>query len=124
MTSRYAAAALAAALSTLSLTVGLPSAAAAPSCYGGAKAWKSVNYRENVGTYTTTSRCHDINVKTDWEGVQACVVFVDHTDECNRLTWTPPGKWTVVASDVRDGTRFELRIIYFEVPERDGLVAF
>jgi hypothetical protein len=78
------------------------------------------HYREKVGTYTTTSRCRDINVKTEWEYVEVCVVFIDHTDECNRWTRLPTGKWTVVASDVRDGTRFELRIRYWEWPERTG----
>jgi hypothetical protein len=77
-----------------------------------------------AAVFTTSGRCRDINIRATDKWVLACVVFIDHTDECNRWTRLPTGKWTVVASDVRDGTRFELRIRYWEWPERTGLVAF
>ncbi len=125
MSRRFATAAAGALLATVGPVVVAPSAAsAAASCYGGAKSWSSQDFQEPVGRWTTTGRCSDINVKTEWEGVEACVVFVEHTQRCNRWTYTPPGRWTVVASDVRDGTRFQLRVRYLEHPERTGLVAF
>ena len=92
------------------------SSAAATSCYGGAK---NLNYRYQVGPkeygpYTTSSRCGDINMRltTDEGFLYACVVFVDHTDKCNHdntysLHGTP---WATVATDVKDGTRFVLRV--------------
>ncbi|MFE2536332.1 hypothetical protein [Streptomyces sp. NPDC059371] len=93
------------------------SSAAATSCYGGAK---TLNYRyqagpREFGPFTTSSRCGDINMRltTDDGGfLYACVVFVDHTDDCNHgdkysLHGTP---WATVATDVKDGTRFVLRV--------------
>jgi hypothetical protein len=93
-------------------------AAAAVSCYGGAK---SLTYHYSAsaveyGTYTTTSRCNDINIKltTDIPGVylNACVVFVDHTNLCNHdNTYSTFGpQWATVATDVKDGTHFRLRV--------------
>jgi hypothetical protein len=93
-------------------------AAAAVSCYGGAK---SLTYHYSpsaveYGTYTTTSRCNDINIKltTDIAGVylNACVVFVDHTNLCNHdNTYSTFGpQWATVATDVKDGTHFRLRV--------------
>lgn len=93
------------------------SAAAATSCYGGAK---NLNYRYQVGPkdygpFTTSSRCGDINMRLTTDNgafLYACVVFVEHTDRCNHdntysLHGTP---WATVATDVRDGTRFVLRV--------------
>lgn len=68
------------------------------------------------GTFTTTSRCNDINMKltTNIPGVylDACVVFVDHTTLCNHgNTYSTFGpQWGTVATDVKDGTRFKLRV--------------
>lgn len=92
--------------------------AAATSCYGGAK---SLTYRYSAaavefGTYTTSSRCSDINIKlnTTASGVylDACVVFVDHTSLCNHgNTYSTFGpQWATVATDVKDGTHFVLRV--------------
>ncbi|MEW2165243.1 hypothetical protein AB0912_19960 [Streptomyces sp. NPDC007084] len=92
--------------------------AAATSCYGGAT---SHTYRYSAaavefGTYTTSSRCSDINIKlnTTASGVylDACVVFVDHTTLCNHgNTYSTFGpQWATVATDVKDGTRFKLRV--------------
>ncbi|MFD6918910.1 hypothetical protein ACFV99_01660 [Streptomyces sp. NPDC059944] len=93
-------------------------AAAATSCYGGAK---SLTYHYSAsavefGTYTTSSRCSDINIKlnTTASGVylDACIVFVDHTSLCNHdNTYSTFGpQWATVATDVKDGTRFTLRV--------------
>jgi hypothetical protein len=68
------------------------------------------------GNYTTTSRCNDINLKltTNIPGVylDACVVFVDHTSLCNHNnTYSTFGpQWATVATDVKDGTHFKLRV--------------
>ncbi|MEU4088647.1 hypothetical protein ACFXAW_13375 [Streptomyces sp. NPDC059445] len=93
------------------------SSAAATSCYGGAK---TLNYRyqagpRDYGPFTTSSRCGDINMRLttdDQSFLYACVVFIDHTDKCNHdntysLHGTP---WATVATDVKDGTRFVLRV--------------
>ncbi|MGW4227253.1 hypothetical protein ACWEG1_27780 [Streptomyces bauhiniae] len=97
--------------------VAQPEKAAATSCYGGAK---SLTYRYSTaaveyGTYTTTSRCSDINIKLSSSAtgfLDACIVFVDHTTLCNHdNTYSTFGpQWATVATDVKDGTRFKLRV--------------
>jgi len=68
------------------------------------------------GEFITTSRCNDINLKltTNVPGVylDACVVFVAHTNLCNHdNTYSTFGpQWATVATDVKDGTRFKLRV--------------
>jgi len=118
-------AALALGLGMLGVVAAPPAAAsAATSCYGGAKSWELTNYAATIGPYTTTSRCSDINLKVDQGNARACVIFIDHTSECNSLKDTYPGQWVVVADDVRNGTRFKVRVVYLEYPERSGKVAF
>ncbi|MFI6658909.1 hypothetical protein ACIBL8_25630 [Streptomyces sp. NPDC050523] len=106
------------------------SSAAAVSCYGGAK---PLTYHYNpaaveYGTYTTTSRCNDINIRliTDEPGVylDACVVFVDHTTKCNNGdAYTTHGtEWGTVATDVKDGTHFVLRVHAYDTDAQN--VAF
>jgi ABC-type oligopeptide transport system substrate-binding subunit len=94
------------------------SSAAAVSCYGGAKTL-TYHYQaaaKEYGTYTTSSRCNDINLRlvTDVPGVylDACVVFTDHTTKCNNGdAYTTHGtEWATVATDVLDGTHFVLRV--------------
>ena len=94
--------------------------AAAPDhpAYGGAKTltYHYQSTAKSYGTYTTSSRCGDINLRliTDVPGVylNACVVFVDHTTKCNNddtyFTYGPD--WSTVATDVKDGTHFVVRI--------------
>ncbi|NEB01004.1 hypothetical protein [Streptomyces sp. SID13726] len=92
--------------------------AAAVSCYGGARTL-TYHYQaaaKEYGTYTTSSRCNDVNIRliTDVPGVylDACVVFVDHTSKCNNGdAYTTHGtEWGTVATDVKDGTHFVLRV--------------
>ncbi|MEU6816939.1 hypothetical protein [Streptomyces sp. NPDC046860] len=118
---RRTAAVLAAATALLAAGATAPAAAqperAATSCYGGAK---SLTYRYSTaavefGTYTTTSRCGDINIKLSSSAtgfLDACIVFVDHTSLCNHdNTYSTFGpQWATVATDVKDGTRFKLRV--------------
>ncbi|MFF4901588.1 hypothetical protein [Streptomyces sp. NPDC001068] len=92
--------------------------AAATSCYGGAKTL-TYHYQaaaKEYGTYTTSSRCNDINLRliTDEPGVylDACVVFTDHTTKCNNGdAYTTHGtEWGTIATDVLDGTHFIVRV--------------
>ncbi|ELP68534.1 hypothetical protein ACKI1I_04055 [Streptomyces turgidiscabies] len=101
--------------------------AAATTCYGGAK---NLNYRykgdgpREYGPFTTSSRCGDINMRLttdDQSFLYACVVFVDHTTKCNHdntysLHGTP---WATVATDVKDGTRFVLRVGPYDTGAQD-----
>lgn len=119
--SRILPAALIAAAALLGAGVAPASAgtsAAATSCYGGAKTL-TYHYQaaaKEYGTYTTSSRCNDINLRlvTDEPGVylDACVVFTDHTTKCNNGdAYTTHGtEWGTVATDVLDGTHFVLRV--------------
>ncbi|WP_018545917.1 hypothetical protein [Streptomyces sp. LaPpAH-108] len=118
---RRTAAVLAATTALLAAGATAPAAArsenASASCYGGAV---SLTYRYSAaavefGTYTTTSRCSDINIKLSSSAtgfLDACVVFVDHTTLCNHdNTYSTFGpQWATVATDVKDGTRFKLRV--------------
>ncbi|MGW7240971.1 hypothetical protein [Streptomyces sp. NPDC054804] len=99
------------------------STAAAVSCYGGAKTL-TYHYQaaaKEYGTYTTSSRCNDINMRliTDAPGVylDACVVFTDHTTKCNNGdAYTTHGtEWGTVATDVLDGTHFILRVHAYDI---------
>lgn len=99
------------------------SSAAAVSCYGGATTL-TYHYQaaaKEYGTYTTSSRCNDINLRltTDVPGVylDACVVFVDHTTKCNNNdAYTTHGtEWGTVATDVKDGTHFVLRVHAYDI---------
>lgn len=87
-----------------------PAHASATSCYGGAV---TKHYGDGAffGPYTASSRCTDVNMRltagTSAE-VYACVVFIDHTRDCNRWTTVPKGSWRTIATDVLDGTRFEV----------------
>ncbi|AJE38726.1 hypothetical protein [Streptomyces nodosus] len=118
---RRTAAVLAATTALLAAGATAPAAAqpqnTAASCYGGAV---PLTYHYSAaavefGTYTTTSRCSDINIKLSSSAtgfLDACVVFVDHTSLCNHdNTYSTFGpQWATVATDVKDGTRFKLRV--------------
>ena len=100
------------------------SSAAAVSCHGGARTL-TYHYQaaaKEYGTYTTSSRCNDINLRLITDGpegvfLDACVVFVDHTTKCNNDdTYTTHGtEWATVATDVKDGTHFVLRVHAYDI---------
>ncbi len=87
--------------------------AAATSCYGSAKSYSKPAgdrwYPANgTGRLTTTSNCADINIKPN-QTTQIAVCFYPSSggSQCQPSFKTAPaGQWTVVATDVRDGTRF------------------
>lgn len=105
----------------------------ATTCYGGA-----ISFQRNVpydgytqlGPYTTTSRCNDINLKITSgggeQGVSACVVFIKHTDLCNYQTIFGPGDWSwkTIATDVLDGTSFTVILFLGDSQPYTGLLAF
>lgn len=82
-------------------------------CYGGAKRvyFATGGSGGEAGTFRTTDRCRDINVRNASDfGTDACVIFVDRTDHCNYWTYLPPRSgWIVVATNVRDGVNFRVR---------------
>ncbi|SCE85015.1 hypothetical protein [Micromonospora mirobrigensis] len=118
------------------LAVGSPASAAEPddgpvgiatTCYGGAvrSYFETGSWGGEAGTYRTTSRCRDINVRNASAfGTEACVIFVDKTDGCNRWTYLPAKSgWIAVATDVRDGVNFRVRFDNLRY-EYEPLVAY
>lgn len=82
-------------------------------CYGGAvrTIFEVGGWGGDAGPFRTSTRCRDINVRNDSVyGTQACVVFIDRTNNCNYWTYLPARSgWFVVATNVLDGTRFKVR---------------
>ncbi|MGH4028184.1 hypothetical protein ACQB60_04510 [Actinomycetota bacterium Odt1-20B] len=82
------------------------------SCYGSAQKYTAVGYPSlNTAIWpdgrwaTTTSKCADINVKTNYtRNVRVCW----ETGACTGFTLAREGKWTVAAPRVPNGTRFRL----------------
>ncbi|WP_338900048.1 hypothetical protein WBG99_34010 [Streptomyces sp. TG1A-60] len=104
------------------LTVGTASTASAATCYGGAVG-KTFNMGQDeaehrFGPYTTSSRCNDINLKiTSWGNanplfVRVCFHPSSGGTTCNAWKeFTKKGdlnKWRVIATDVKDGTRYSV----------------
>ncbi|MDF2254819.1 hypothetical protein [Streptantibioticus ferralitis] len=103
-------------LATLGLTAPAQAAArvAAPqpasvatSCYGGSVA---LSLPENgySNTYTTTSRCNDINLRLNTEdGLEVRVCWAkNHTCQNGWTIVSRLTEWSVIASNVTHGTRF------------------
>ncbi|MCX4468986.1 hypothetical protein C5N14_10665 [Micromonospora sp. MW-13] len=96
-------------------------------CYGGAvrSYFQTGSWGGEAGTYRTTSRCADVNVRNASSfGTQACVVFVDKTNSCNYWTYLPAQSgWITVATNVRDGVNFRVRFSNLRY-EYEPLVAY
>jgi hypothetical protein len=60
----------------------------------------------------TTSQCRDINVRNvgSKKTIRACVMFGTTSTKCNYTTDIPIGQWRNVATNVKDGTKFRLRL--------------
>jgi hypothetical protein len=60
----------------------------------------------------TTSQCRDINVRNvgSKKTIRACVMFGSTSTKCNYTTDIPIGQWRNVATNVKDGTKFRLRL--------------
>ncbi|MEV4628204.1 hypothetical protein AB0J90_18185 [Micromonospora sp. NPDC049523] len=116
----------------LALALGIPLAVApttpalAAGCYdgsvwaGGTASDANTFDPSRTGYYTTTSRCNDINflpVSTSGDSaywdvfIRVCWV---NLGTCN--SWKSPdaGEWTVIASNVKDGTRFRVETDWTE----------
>ncbi|MEV1066745.1 hypothetical protein [Streptomyces sp. NPDC050263] len=115
-TVRKAAATLTAAFTLASAGVLASStSASAATCYDGASYFSGENYYyPSSGTYATTSRCNDINVKianlliTPNRKVKVCFYPSSAPAYCQGSYTTVDSDWTVVATDVLDGTRYRL----------------
>jgi hypothetical protein len=61
---------------------------------------------------TTTTQCRDINVRNvgSRKVIRACVMFGTTSNKCNYLTDIPLNQWRNVATNVKDGTKFRLRL--------------
>ncbi|MFB9234852.1 hypothetical protein ACFFWC_04770 [Plantactinospora siamensis] len=88
-------------------------AATLAGCYDGAahRVFQQGGWGGEVGTFTASTRCLDINVRNDSVfSTNACVVFVDKTNNCNYWTYLPAKSgFYVVATNVRDGAHFRVR---------------
>ncbi|GHB76340.1 hypothetical protein GCM10010377_78410 [Streptomyces viridiviolaceus] len=93
------------------LVVAPTTQAAVTSCYGSAKSYTKpadVRWYPSTGRLTTTSNCADINIKPNQSAyVEVCFYPTSGGSTCNSYKYAPAGQWTVVATDVRDGTRFQ-----------------
>ncbi|WLW52765.1 hypothetical protein [Streptomyces sp. YU58] len=107
------------------LTVGTASNAAAATCYGGATsetfAMGSDEAEHRFGPYTTTSRCNDINLRiTSWGNanplmVRVCFYPTSGGSSCNswkQFTKSDLNEWRVIATDVKDGTKYRVSMDY------------
>ena len=84
---------------------------AAPYSASFSRYFETETYQE-LGSYTTSSQCNDINLRsTNGTSFFACVVFVNHGTACNQGYTAPAsGAWVNIATDVLDGTRFNVRV--------------
>jgi hypothetical protein len=82
------------------------------SCYGSARSYSKPagnRWYPQGGPYlTATSNCNDINIKPNaTTSIAVCFLPSSGGTSCQSSFKTAPaGQWTVVATDVRDGTRF------------------
>jgi hypothetical protein len=118
---RLAASAGVIALAATGLTVGVAASADAATCYGGAVGFKKQALAKTAptsGWFKTTSRCGDINVKIAqipnnllYRNVKVCFENGGCQSTFKRAR---VNQWTVIATNVKDGTNFRLS---FDTPE-------
>lgn len=81
--------------------------AAVMACYDSQKSFTKPSGGQvwpTSGWLTTTSACGDINIKLNTAAdVRVCFRA---TNACNSTKWAEVGKWTVVATNVKDNTQF------------------
>jgi hypothetical protein len=83
--------------------------APAASCYGSAHSYSkpSGDYTYPSGYLTTTGNCSDINIKPNTDRYVEVCWRAGEGDTCqSEYKLARAGVWTVVATDVLDGTRF------------------
>jgi len=101
-------------LAATGLTLGVNASADAATCYGGAATFtkeSGLRYAPTDAWFKTTSRCKDINVKLRRDPV----FRGEYVKVCFRNAGCQPSfkyaendVWTVIATDVKDGTSFRL----------------
>jgi hypothetical protein len=103
-------------------------AAAATTCYGqtgvGSRYMRTDGLDQRVpasGHLTTTSLCRDINlyvdvdtISPDYPYLMACVVFINHSTACSNGNIPVGPGWNVIATDVKDGSAFIVKVRGFE----------
>jgi len=122
-------------LAATGLTVGAVAVAGpadAATCHGGAKEFSipwyyGSFYLPSSGTWTTSNRCKDINLKftnanIDYE-VRVCFFPSSGGMSCQGSYKKVRNSWKVVASDVKDGTKFKFQF-RSEPPALHGFAAF
>ena len=114
-TKRLAASAGVVVLAATGLTLGVSASADAATCYGGAGSFKKANnakYVPTTGWYKTTSRCSDINIQVAREGLlkgRNVKVCFQNGGCQSAYKLARAGEWTVIATDVKDGTTFRFQ---------------
>ncbi|MBQ1016672.1 hypothetical protein KBX71_02205 [Micromonospora sp. D93] len=80
------------------------------SCYSNAKSYDAYNdafvWPFN-GYARTTTACNDINIKPTDRGIYVSVCF-RRTGTCNGYKWAARNTWTVIATNVLNGTDYWL----------------
>lgn len=101
-------------IAILTTTAVAASPAQAVTCYGGAITVDKylADGTGVVGPYTTSARCRDINMRmtTNNQAVTACVDLVAVAGSCNGWKTIDGTTWRTIATDVRDGSRFYVRL--------------
>lgn len=98
-------------------TTAVTNSASAGACYDGKvyfKKAKGVFYAPSSGTYKTSSRCKDINVHSEGNngGIRVCFYHSDGTKNyCQSKYTIASSGWDVIATNVKDGTRFKLQFL-------------
>lgn len=116
---RFAALAGSAVLAIAGLTTLSTTPAAAATCYGGAQTYNladgSYIYPNSTSSWlTTSSRCNDINFKPSnrSEYVRVCFKLSSGSIDCqDRHKFADEDEWTVIATDVLDGTKFRFTFV-------------
>ncbi|MFI6080233.1 hypothetical protein ACIBBB_04475 [Streptomyces sp. NPDC051217] len=93
--------------------IGSASTASAATCYGSAHSYSKPadsTFLPNIGNghFRTTSNCADINIKTNADRyIRVCFVPSSGGTQCqDDFKLARRGVWTVIATDVRDATKF------------------
>ncbi|SBT53935.1 hypothetical protein GA0070621_5085 [Micromonospora narathiwatensis] len=85
-----------------------------------------LNSAATLGPYYASSRCADINIKQTSQSTanSACVRFGSATNPCNYQTVVADGSWHVIATNVKDGTKFYVSLFNGDGGSPSGLLAY
>jgi hypothetical protein len=107
-------------LAATGLTLGVNASADAATCYGGAVKFfkrEKETFAPQDSWFQTSSRCNDINLSLGpGSQKERRVKVCFYKKPCQeRYTHVVAGTWTVIATDVKDGTKFRFM---FETQEQ------